>query len=279
MNKIVKKIFRIADYQGKLVHQQQTSFGVIEVYQDDVVRWMTFANGDIQTAMSLQSPEALSLAYMRTMMSLLLFQDTPNSLCLLGLGGGGFLRFLHHHFSHLMIDVVELSPDVIEIAERYFCLPQAKAIHLYQADGVEFMQQTTKHYDVLIVDMFSAIGLPASMLKQDFYYDCNHRLSEHGCAVINLLTNSEAQLIYTIGLIREAFNAQTICIAVKETENVIVFAFKDKLKDRQFDQLVARSELFKARFVQGFGLYIQDVLNIEPKKIAQEFPAVAKIVY
>jgi spermidine synthase len=53
----------------------------------------------IQSAMQINDPNRLSLAYTRKMMAFLLFKPAPARILLLGLGGGSLAKFCHQRLA------------------------------------------------------------------------------------------------------------------------------------------------------------------------------------
>jgi spermidine synthase len=58
-------------------------------------RFLHFDLDAVQSAMHLEHPDRLSLAYTRKMMAFLLFNRTPARILLLGLGGGSLAKFCY----------------------------------------------------------------------------------------------------------------------------------------------------------------------------------------
>jgi len=80
--------------------------------------------------------------------------------------------------------------------------------------------------DVLLVDGFSADGLPARLGSDAFYEACRRRLSEDGVLVANLVTD-EPDFHRYLRSLREVF-AGAVALAPSEgsPHNVTVFAWK-----------------------------------------------------
>lgn len=76
-------------YNGLLVHQEIDEFGAIEIVETDGVRALHFGSDSRQSSMTINLPNELHSVYTRTMMSGLLFNETPRHVLMVGLGGGG----------------------------------------------------------------------------------------------------------------------------------------------------------------------------------------------
>jgi|SRR5277367_1443708 len=66
--------------------------------EDRNYRAMCFTlDGDTQTEMLLDDPEALANEYTRKMMGFLLFDALPEEVLMIGLGGGALAKYCHRH--------------------------------------------------------------------------------------------------------------------------------------------------------------------------------------
>ena len=75
-------------YNGLLVHQSHDDDGIIEIIDKDGVRALHFGSHSRQSTMRLNDPNELHSLYARAMMGLLLFNDAPEDVLMVGLGGG-----------------------------------------------------------------------------------------------------------------------------------------------------------------------------------------------
>src|SRR4029077_9396065 len=73
----------------------------------------------VQSAMHLENPDKLSLAYTRKMMACLLFSRAPARILLLGLGGGSVAKFCYRRLPRAAVTAVEVNPDVIALREAF----------------------------------------------------------------------------------------------------------------------------------------------------------------
>lgn len=62
---------------------------------------------------------------------------TKQSVCVIGLGGGGLLNFLQHVLRNIDVTVVELDPLVVQVAEKYFGFVQDEYMRVVVGDGLE----------------------------------------------------------------------------------------------------------------------------------------------
>ncbi len=82
-------------------------------------RFLHFDLDSVQSAMHLEDPNRLCLAYTRKMMTFLLFNRTPRNILLLGLGGGSLAKFCYESLPGATIIAVEPNADVIALREEF----------------------------------------------------------------------------------------------------------------------------------------------------------------
>lgn len=80
-----------------------------------------------QSPRALGQPDALDVENTRAMMGFLLFNRMPDTLAMVGLGGGSLAKFCHRHLPCTRITVVEINPRRHCAARRVSCCPTASA--------------------------------------------------------------------------------------------------------------------------------------------------------
>jgi spermidine synthase len=92
-----------------------------------------------QSAMDLDDPERLSLAYTRKMMAFLLFNHSPRRILMLGLGGGSLAKFCHRHLPSAAITAVEVNPDVIALRDAFLVPADDDRFRVVRAEGTHYV--------------------------------------------------------------------------------------------------------------------------------------------
>ena len=191
-----------------------------------------FSMDEIQSTMSLLSPDALALAYTRTMMGFLLFKPRPATLAMIGLGGGSLAKFCHRHLPATRIKVLEINPHVLAL-RRDFQVPEDDArFKVLLGDGADFVRFAPYQLDVLLVDGFDYHGQPPSLCSQRFYDDCRDALQPGGWLVVNLHTG-HADFALHLARIERSFDGELLTVSDEDCSNTIVFACRGRLPQVQ----------------------------------------------
>ena len=179
----------------------------------------------VQSALSIEDPDMLILDYTRRMMGFLLFHPSPETIEIIGLGGGSLAKYCHRYLPDTSIVAVEIDPDVIAVREQFFMPPESERFEIVCGDGAEFVARDPGRCDILLVDGFDKDGQPARLCSSEFYRDCRSRLNPGGILVVNLCDHHWKHRSI-LSRIRGCFGS-TIDLPMKVGMNRIVFAFRD----------------------------------------------------
>jgi len=199
----------------------------IEVSEEHGIRYLHFGSSWVQGAMRIARPWSLELDYTREMMASLLLRpepDWPRTALLIGLGAASMTKFLYRHRPRARLTVVEISPAVVAAARQCFKLPQDPGrLKIEVADGVEFVANGRRRFDLILVDGFDADAHSGALNSVPFYQLCRGRLSDSGLLAVNLLRRNRAHKVGIEGL-REAFDGRALAFPPTHGGNTIAFA-------------------------------------------------------
>ncbi|WP_269633990.1 transferase [Pelomonas sp. BJYL3] len=187
-----------------------------------------FCMDEIQSTMHLMAPDALALAYTRTMMGVLLFNPRPATLAMIGLGGGSLAKFCHRHLPATRIKVLEINPHVLAL-RREFKVPDDDArFKVLLGDGADFVRFPPYQLDVLLVDGFDYHGQPPALCTQRFYDDCRDALQPGGLLAVNLHTG-HVDFALHLARLERSFDGELLVISDEDCSNTIVIACRGRL--------------------------------------------------
>ncbi|MBW8067801.1 MAG: methyltransferase domain-containing protein [Ferrovum sp.] len=162
----------------------------IDIRESDGVRTLHFGSEWVQGAMRVARPWTLELEYTRAMIfPLILCEETPTRILLIGLGAASLLKYLYRHCPHAHLTVVEIDPRVVRAARQFFRMPEdSRRITVVEGDGADFMDHVGETYDLILVDGFDARARAGRLQGERFYRNCGRVLSAHGFLCANFLT-------------------------------------------------------------------------------------------
>ncbi len=226
------------------------------VIDDGKSRFLYFNVRLMQSEMSLKAPNDLAIRYTQKMMAFLLFQPHPKRIVLIGLGGGSLIKFCYQRMPGTQLTAVELDPAVIAFRDTFLMPPDDERLQVLEADGAEFLENTTKGIDALLVDAFDKTGFAPSLANREFFDNAYAKLSGNGVLVINLAGEKETYA----GLIGEAmhvFDDQVIVISVPDDGNHILYAFKERHFEPRWRWLHNYAKELRAKFGLDFPAFVE----------------------
>lgn len=214
-----------------------------------------------QSRMSLNEPDALELAYTRSMMAFLLFRPQPRHVMLVGLGGGSLTKACYRGLPKARITTIEIDRTVIELASLFQVPKPGTRLRLVHADAATYFASTRQSADVVLVDGCDALGLSPSLCSESFYASARSRLRPGGVLVSNLV-GTLARIGSMIDSIARVFDGQILVLRDAMSENRVVLAFCDPAWPPDWAQVRARvPELARQHALDLGGMAKQLQLN------------------
>lgn len=199
----------------KCIYQRKNE---IFVFENQRYRWLTFNDSFIQSLMDKKKPQKLLIPYLDVLC--LFYRENPGKTCLLGLGSGSLVHHLQKENHPLT--VVELLPDVIEIAKKFFYLPQSSQIQMHAMCAMDFMKNTDDMFQHIIIDLGNHQGFPKACKSSEFFQDVYTRLAPNGFLALNLPSFSDLEFFKP--LFKSLFHTSPLIISAQG--NWILFASK-----------------------------------------------------
>ncbi len=195
-------------------------------------RSLYFDNQMIQSRMALEDPLRLILPYTRHMLACLLFNNHPQHILMVGLGGGSLAKFFLHHFPECRVEVVDSNPEMAAIARQFFFLPIDDRLTLYCADGEDFIATMAGRqplYDLILIDAFDHDGMARSVYTHPFFRQIRPLLTHDGVLVLNVNRAEVGAYSPILTHITDCFSEASFRLPVPlPSHNEIIFCCKHK---------------------------------------------------
>jgi spermidine synthase len=169
---------------------RDTRYHRMFVLDADEVRYLRF-DSTFQSAMRLHDPFATVFAYTDYLQLGLAYAPTTRRVLFIGLGGGSAVKRMWRDFPSLQLHAVELDPDVVRVAERWFGLPRDSRLQVSVKDGRRFLQTNDQRWDMIVIDAYFADSIPFHLSTAQFYELARSRLSPGGVVVSNVIGSAE----------------------------------------------------------------------------------------
>lgn len=113
----------------------------------------------------------------------------PSRLLLLGGGAFTLPHALMHEFPALVIDVIELDPELPAIAQKYFDFVPSERVHVHIGGGAEYLAQTAQVYDMVLLDVFVSAAVPPVFQSADTAHNLARCLRRSGVVAMNIIAS------------------------------------------------------------------------------------------
>lgn len=178
------------------IHTEKSLYRNIVVYEEDGERCMSFTRRNQtarQTCQSLADPNQFVFTYTRMMMGALYLNPRPRDILIIGLGGGVLPTALAKMFPDARIDVVEIDPAVVKVAQQFFGFSPDQQVRVFEEDGRVFAKRAGKsgrQYDLIMLDAFDHEYIPEHLLTQEFLFEIKSLLTTDGVLAANTFSSS-----------------------------------------------------------------------------------------
>jgi spermidine synthase len=168
------------------VYSHTSAFHTITVTDIGFRRILRFERNR-QSSMYLDHPYETDFEYPAYFHLALAICPEATRTLVIGLGGGTVVKRMWRDYPEMRIDAVELDPDVVEVARRFFALPDDPRIRVSVGDGRRFVETSPDTYDVVIVDAFDDDLVPLPLTTEEFHRAARDRMTPGGVIVYNVI--------------------------------------------------------------------------------------------
>jgi spermidine synthase len=129
-----------------------------------------------------------------------LLPRAPRSMLVIGNAGGTIGRAYGRFYPAVVIDGVEIDPELNEVARRWFGAGDNPRMHLIAADGRPYLELTKKRYDLIVVDAYRQPYVPFYLATSEFFRLARSHLRPGGAIALNVAaTPHDRRLSKAIG--------------------------------------------------------------------------------
>ena len=252
-------MFFAVNSNAETIHEERSKYRDITVTQIGERRCLLFNvhRGDRnQTCMMLDDPMRLVFDYTRMSFAGLLLQQAPQSILVIGLGGGSIPMTFADLFPSAQIDVIEIDDAVVKVAKEYFQFNESQNMRVFVGDGRPFIKRAGlrgEKYDYIVLDAFSGDYIPEHMLTREFLEEVKAIMTDESVLVANTFSTSRLYDHESVTYQR-AFN-EFYNFKLPTSGNRIIIAQLDLLPPRE--ELVEASRRLEAR-LDKYGVNITD---------------------
>ncbi len=173
-----------------VVFETTSPYHHIQVVDNQGNRTLHFDNST-QSRMSLSDPLQGHFEYTEYFHMPWLWNDHIQSVLMIGLGGGSIQRAFQAYWPQVKTETVEIDPQVLDVARRYFHFQETENMKVVIGDGRMFLRRTQETYDLIIMDAYTANRygsyIPYPLVTQEFFIMARNRLTDNGMLAYNVI--------------------------------------------------------------------------------------------
>lgn len=193
------------------------------------VRVLIMGPGGWQTGTYLDGSKELVFDYTRKMAEIV--KAVPQKDNMLILGGGAFSlpEYLGTKYPNSNIDVVEIDPDLPKIAKKYFGYTQPNNVKIFSQDARAYLEHNSKHYDVILVDIYNDASVPFAMTTKEYTALLNRSLAPTGVTIANIIGSTDQACMPLLASIHKSYTSSfeyaayypVVELSMLEKQNII----------------------------------------------------------
>jgi spermidine synthase len=129
----------------------------------------------------------------------------PKNVLVLGFGAGSVASILCDELKlSPHITGVELDPEVIALAKKYFDLDRFSKLSVHLGDAAEFVQHEKALYDLIVSDVFVDKHIPEKLIRENYIENLIRLTAIGELGMMNVIAETKSQSAH-LKLIRSWF--------------------------------------------------------------------------
>lgn len=178
-------------FNDRVLYEKQSDFHDIRVIENEIGRFLhykdTYQAGFINTQFYKGN-----LPYINYFTIPYLINPDIKNILLIGFGTGKIVNDWEKLFDNLeSIDVVDIEENIFDIAADYFEFKKSDSINFFLQDGLVFLRENNKKYDLIVTDVASDDGIDDRFLSDDYFKLIKKSLTPNGVFVSNLCSSAD----------------------------------------------------------------------------------------
>lgn len=185
------KIINEKTFNDKVLFELASDFHDIKIVENEVGKFLhyqdTYQAGFINTDFYKGN-----LPYINYFLIPYLMNKKIENILLIGLGSGKIVTQFETLFDNLKsIDVVDLEENIVDIAQNYFDFNPSQKFNFILQDGLTYLRNNKKKYDLIVVDVANNDGIDLRFLSEEYFASIKKSLKKNGIFVSNMCASPD----------------------------------------------------------------------------------------
>lgn len=189
-NELLEKI-NTKTFNDKILYKKQSDFHNIKVVENEIGRFLHYKDTYQAGFINTKSYKG-NLPYINYFTIPYLINPEIKNILLIGLGTGKIVNDWEKLFKTIeTVDIVDIEENILPIAKDFFGFQQSKHTSFILQDGLVFLRNNKKKYDLIVVDVASDEGIDDRFLSEEYFKLIKKSLTPKGLFVSNLCASPD----------------------------------------------------------------------------------------
>ena len=178
-------------FNDKVLFELESDFHTIQVIENEIGRFLHYAE-TYQAGFINTDFYKGNLPYINYFLIPSLMNEKVENILLIGLGSGRIVTQFEKVFENLKtIDVVDLEENIVDIAKNYFEFKPSEKFNFILQDGLTYLRNNKKKYDLIVVDVANNDGIDLRFLSEEYFASIKKSLKKDGIFVSNMCASPD----------------------------------------------------------------------------------------
>ena len=178
-------------FKDKILYKKQSDFHNIKVVENEIGRFLHYKDTYQAGFINTKSYKG-NLPYINYFTIPYLINSKIKNILLIGLGTGKIVNDWEKLFKTIeTVDIVDIEENILPIAKDFFGFKQSKHTSFILQDGLVFLRNNKKKYDLIVVDVASDDGIDDRFLSEEYFKLIKKSLTSKGLFVSNLCASPD----------------------------------------------------------------------------------------
>ena len=162
----------------------------VQVHNQEM-RLLGSGPGGKQSGIFVYAPKELAFWYTREVARVVSLGKQPSRILVLGGGAYTLPAYFADRYPKAQVDVVEIDPQLVAIAEKYFAYsPPANVKHIAM-DARTYVNRAQTTYDVVVVDAFGDDSVPLGLVTAEYGVAMRRVVAPDGKVMANIIAGEQ----------------------------------------------------------------------------------------
>ena len=166
--------------------EAKTKYHRLRVTEEAGVRLLRLDRSP-QSSMRVDDPFDTDFEYPQYLHLAIALKPDATRTLVVGLGGGTVVKQMWSAYPDMEIDAVEIDSGVVDVARRFFELPEDDRVRVFVNDGRTFLESAESTYDIVMLDAYDDDRLPYHLTTREFFETVRARLVPDGVVAYNVI--------------------------------------------------------------------------------------------